>query len=341
MLLICSCFCLHAQEYKEDLKTANKEIYLLTDSLWSLEKLYLSKSIDEKTYLAGSGELLNALSAMAYSNASNYTRQNEPNVSEIVGEIVPEIMQPESLEMFESVDTIPKENNMEGVVDYSPPRNPISLITGAGRRTTFKIRYGMFWNGLTQGNSLQNINYPNFKLGSSFHWLGELDLLLQTRLGKNKLSPWSIYYGIGLDNREFTQKDDPQQLTLNSQNKAAFIVPLIVPSSEKLEEATLNLSYFRIPVGFQFKKKKFAINVGSYLGFMTSHKQSLEYSTADGEEAELILDKEYNLEKTIYGLSASLGFKRVHVAFNYDLNTLFKANDQYEYNAWKIGLMIF
>lgn len=334
-LFLFSCFLtLHAQDQNEDLKSANKEIYLLTDSLWNLEKLYVNKSIDEKSYLKNSGELLNAISALAFSNASNYTRMNEPNISEVNGQIITQEPTPVPPQPKIVQDTVPKEQPMEDFKDYTPPRNPINLITGSGRRTTFKLRYGMFWNGLSQSSTQSGITYPKFKVWSSYCWFGEFDILLQTRLGKSNRGPWSLYYGIGWDYRKLTQKENVQQLTLKN-DKAEFY------TVEKVDKASLNLHYFRIPVGLQFKPNKLAINVGGYVGFITNHEQILEYTTSLDEKAELTLDKNYNFQKTIYGLSASIGYKHIHIGFNYDLSTLFKDNDQYKYNAWKIGLMIF
>lgn len=324
---------IHAQENIEDFSSANKEIYILTDSLWSVEKMYQSKAIDEKTYLAISGELLNAISTLAYSNASNYTR---PQPTEISQENSMETLNMEAIQIHTAVDTVPTEQNMEEMPEFTPPQTPINLITGSGRRTSFKIRYGMYWNGLSQGNKNSTIEYPEFKVWSSYCWFSEFDILLQTRLGKSNRGPLSLYYGIGWDIRQYTQKENPQQLSINQEDKAVFITPL-----EKLDKASLDVGYFRIPIGLQYKKHKMAINVGGYLGFLTRHSQTLESKTSIGEEEERTLDKNYNFTKTNYGISASIGFKHVHLAFNYDLNTLFKDNDDYEYNAWKIGLMLF
>lgn len=335
LFLNCCIYNLQAQEYEENLKTANMEIFFLTDSLWQIEKLYTSKIINESTYLKISGDLLNAISAVAYSNASNYTRPNEPNETEVVEEIVNEEMFADPVNIIDLTDTVPQDFSFEQGTDYNPPQNPITLITGSGRRTSFKIRYGLFWSGLTLNKEQSGVNYPDFKLWNSFCWFSEFDILLQTRLGASNRGPLTVYYGIGWDYRKLTQKDNALQLSLD-QEKASFTAP-----PNKLEEANLNLGYFKIPVGIQYKKKSLAINMGGYVGIMIRHKQSLEYKTSLDEVAELILDKDYNFEKTIYGLSASIGLKRLHLAFNYDLNTLFKKNDNFDYNAWKIGIMIF
>lgn len=331
IILFCFCWNLQAQNNTEDLISANKEIYLLTDSLWNLEKQYINRSIDEQTYLKISGELLNAISALAYSNASNYTRQLEEMNAQDGSPQVVDLPTPPARD---PQDTLPSDN-MEQMPDFNPPGNPIDLITGSGRRTSFKLRYGMFWNGLSQGTKNSTIEYPKFKLWSSYCWFSEFDILLQTRLGTSNRGPFSIYYGIGWDIRKYTQKENPQQLTLD-QDKASFEL-----LGETLDKASVEVSYFRFPVGLQYKKKKLVLNAGAYVGFLTNHEQTLEYKTSLGEEAELTLDKNYNFSKTNYGLSASLGYKRIHLAFNYDLNTLFKDNDDYKYNAWKIGLMIF
>ncbi len=330
IILLSFCWSLQAQDANEDLLSANREIYLLTDSLWNLEKMYIARSIDEKSYLKISGELLNAISALAYSNASNFTRLGE-KADEENG--MPQVVDLPDPSMGQQ-DTFPS-NNMEQMPDFNPPSNPIDLITGSGRRTSFKLRYGMFWNGLSQGTKNSTIDYPEFKLWSSYCWFSEFDILMQTRLGKSNRGPFSIYYGIGWDIRQYTQKKNPQQLSLNN-DKAVFVVP-----NPKLEKASMDVSYFRFPIGLQYKKKKLVLNAGGYFGFLTNHEQTLESTTALGEGSELTLDKNYNFTKTNYGLSASIGIKRIHIAFNYDLNTLFKNNDDYKYNAWKIGLMIF
>ncbi len=324
-----------AQDEKDDLKTANQEVFFLTDSLWQIEKMYVAGTIDEATYLKISGELLQAISAIAYSNASNYTRGNEPNATEIIEEIPVEEMNPETPVQEQNTEGMPAEPAMQEIPEFTPPQNPISLITGSGRRTSFKLRYGLFWSGISKGKENTGGVNPEFKLWNSFCWFGEFDILLQTRLGKSNRGPFSLYYGIGWDYRDYVQKKDPVQLTLEN-DKPVFIVP-----QNKLDKASLNLGYFRIPAGIQFKKQNFSINAGAYLGFMIRHDQILEYKTALNEEAELILDKDYKFEKTIYGLSASIGIKRLHLAFNYDLNNLFTKNDHYEYNAWKVGIMIF
>jgi hypothetical protein len=323
---------IHAQEEKDDLKTANQEVFFLTDSLWQIEKMYVAGRIDEATYPKISGELLQAISAIAYSNASNYTRGAEPNATEIIEEIPVEDPSMESSYMDIHTDTFPP---MEEMPEFKPPQTPMSMITGSGKRTSFKLRYGLFWSGVSKGKENSGAVNPEFKLWNSFCWFGEFDILLQTRLGKSNRGPFSLYYGIGWDYRDLVQKKDPVQLTIEN-DKPVFSTP-----QNTLDQASLNLGYFRIPAGLQFKKKNVSINAGAYLGFIIRHRQILEYKTSLDEEAELILDKDYHFEKTIYGLSASIGYKRLHLAFNYDLNNLFRKNDLYEYNAWKIGIMIF
>jgi hypothetical protein len=158
---------IHAQEEKDDLKTANQEVFFLTDSLWQIEKMYVAGRIDEATYLKISGELLQAISAIAYSNASNYTRGAEPNATEIIEEIPVEDPSMESSYMDIHTDTFPP---MEEMPEFKPPQTPMSMITGSGKRTSFKLRYGLFWSGVSKGKENSGAVNPEFKLWNSFCW---------------------------------------------------------------------------------------------------------------------------------------------------------------------------
>lgn len=323
-----------AQNPLQSLRDANKDLFQLSDSLKNLERLMSRGGIDTLQFVEMSGELLTQISSLAYSNYDNYARLDYFNAEETVappptpplGAMVDAVYQGQQ-------DTVPE--TMPDMPEFKAPMNPMSLITGSGRRTGFKLRYGMYWNGLSQGAKNAAINYPEFKTGSSFNWFGEFDILLQTKLGKNK-GPFSIYYGIGFDRRHFTQTDKVQILT-TSGDEAIFRRD----SVPNYEESTIHLGYLRIPVGLQFKKKKLAVNLGGYVGFLTSHAQSLEFNTADKEEANLFLDKNYDFTKTIYGISTSIGYNRIHIGFNYDLSTLFNKSKDYEYNAWRVGILLF
>ncbi len=228
-------------------------------------------------------------------------------------------------------DTVPEDDQMP---EMESGKSPMGLLSGSRKRTSVKIRYGMYWNGLSQGTKNASIQYPEFNSWSSYNWFGEFDILLQTKLGKIK-SPMSIYYGIGIDNRCFVQKKDVQKLSV-ANDKALFSKP-----TEKLDRSAIDLTYLRIPLGFQYRKKSFAINIGTYVGFNVGHQQILKYQTSDGEEAKLELDKDYDFTKTNYGISASIGYRSLHLGVNYDLNPLFKNSKDYDYKGWRIGLLIF
>lgn len=325
LLFMFSALYLIAQDQKP-LESQTFDVVLqLSDDFKRLKESFKRGEIDEETYKSRGRELLSQLSATSYEAYEKLTYEPVPttpadatfDVSDPVGGM--------------PSDTTPQDFEMP---DMSSGRSPMGLLSGNKKRTSFKIRYGMYWNGLKQGNKNASINYPDFNTGSSYNWFGEFDILLNTRLGGSK-SPLSIYYGIGWDNRCFVQKKDVQKLGI-ANGEATFSIP-----TEKLDRSKIELGFFRIPVGLQFKSKKFALNLGGYVGFNTSHSQTLEYTTADDEDAELQLDKDYDFTKTNYGLSASIGYKRIHIGVNYDLSPLFKNSDNYDFNAWRIGLLIF
>ncbi len=333
IIWVLSATMMSAQNPLQSLKEANKDLFQLSDSLRNLEQLLGRGGIDTLQFVESSGEILAQISSLAYSNYDNYARLDYFTPEEPASPPVPQ-MGAMADAVYQQQDTIP-ESGPENMPEFKAPMNPMSLITGSGRRTAFKIRYGMFWNGLSQASENKAISYPEFKTGKSFNWFGEFDILLQTKLGKNR-GPLSIYYGIGFDRRHFSQDENVQVLsTINKQ--ASFSLDSIT----KFEKSTLHLSYLRIPVGLQYKKNKLALNVGGYFGFLTAHEQSLEFKTANDEEALLFLDKNYDFTKTIYGISASIGYRRLHLGFNYDLNPLFDKSKDYDYKAWRIGLLIF
>ncbi len=300
----------------------NEELYALTDSLRSLDIRFKSGGMEQSQYLQLRAELLNHLGELAYSNYEEIALASATSSTET----------PDPVSMDHgSGDTIPE---FTPGPEFGSGKSPMGLLGGNKKRTSFKIRYGMYWNGLSSASTNSSINYPKWKTGSSYNWFGEFDILMNTRLGKEE-SPWSVYYGIGFDNRCFKQKDQVQQLYVES-DKAVFKTP-----AGKIDQAQIQLGFFRIPVGLQFKKNKFACNLGGYIGFNTYHEQILKYTESDGAKAELTLDKDYDFTKTIYGLSTSIGFNRIHVGFNYDLNSFFKNSENYEYNAWRIGILIF
>lgn len=299
-----------------------KELITLSDSLDALNLRLENGAIEREEYNLLAKELLSQISSLAYT-AYQYAEEDQ------MEEPVYEMTDPENPAMGN--DTIPEDF---GMPEMSGGRSPMGLLAGNKKRTSFKIRYGMFWNGLSSKNEVSGLSYPKFNTWSSYNWFGSFDILLNTRLGKSD-SPFSLYYGIGWDNRCFAQKKNVLQLRVDN-DKANFVDP-----ANTLDRAQIELGFFRFPLGLQFKKNKFAINLGAYIGLMTSHSQTLEYKTADGEEAELILDKNYDFSKTNYGLSASIGYKRLHLGINYDLNKFFKNSEDFEYNAWRVGLLIF
>ncbi|HEX5626109.1 MAG TPA: outer membrane beta-barrel protein [Saprospiraceae bacterium] len=322
--LICLCISLAAwsQEQVKDLKDANKELFQLTDSLKKIEKLLSSKKIDSISYLSMSGEVLYQMGNLAYSNYSKSYVVSEPDGGAMADDQNPG-----------GQDTVPDFGGGD-MPTFGGSNSPMDLIMGNGRRTSFKIKYSMFWNGLKQNNEAANITYPDFNIGKSFNWFGEFDVLLHTKLGKKK-GPFALYYGIGWDNRKFTHDENVQKL-ISVNDLARFSA---VDTS--LDQSSIRLGYFRIPVGLEYKAKKFKTSVGAYLGFLTSHKQELSYTTNQDEDAKLQLDKDYGFEKTVYGLSATIGTKRIGLTVNYDLSTLFKDNDDFDYNAWRIGITLF
>lgn len=313
-----------------NLMNYNYDVYTLSDSLKSIQRMLDNGLIDSTSYLEYNASVLWELNQVAFRNYDRFTRLDEVATPE---EEVQTTNESQDSSMDFNMDSIPEDPQTAEMPDFVPPNNPISLITGSGRRTSFKLRYGMFWNGLIQGKTQAGINYPEFNTGKSYNWFGEFDILMQTKLGKNK-GPFSIYYGIGFDNRHYSQSDHVQSLSLKN-DKPSFT------EFDSLDKSTLHLNYFRIPVGLQYKKSKLVFNLGAYIGFLTKHLQSLEYETAAEEEADLFLNKDYDFESINYGINTSIGYKRIHLAFNYDLNSLFKYNNDYDYNPWKIGIMIF
>lgn len=297
----------------------------LSDDFKKLKASFARGEIDEPTYKSRGREILSQLSATSYEGYEKLTYEPIPAPPADAPSDFSETAPPMPS------DTTPQDFEMP---DMGSGRSPMGLLSGNKKRTSFKIRYGMYWNGLKSGSQTASVTYPKFNTWSSYNWFGEFDILLNTRLGGSK-SKISLYYGIGWDNRCYVQKKDPLKLTVVNKEAQFSGTP------EKLDRSQIELSYFRIPLGLQFKSKKFAANLGGYVGFNTSHSQVLEYTTTEDEEAELRLDKDYDFTKTNYGLSASIGYKRMHIGINYDLSTLFKNSNDYEFNAWRVGLLIF
>ncbi|MBK9109824.1 MAG: outer membrane beta-barrel protein [Saprospiraceae bacterium] len=325
LLLMLSTLHLNAQDQKPLESPTFDVVVQLSDDFKRLKESFGKGEIDAATYKSRGREILSQLSASSYEGYEKLTYEPVPTTP---ADATIDVSDPG---MGMPSDTTPQDFEMP---EMGSGRSPMGLLSGNKKRTSFKIRYGMYWNGLKQGTKNASISYPKFNTWSSYNWFGEFDILLNTRLGGSK-SPFSIYYGIGWDNRCFVQKKDVQKLGV-ANGEATFTSP-----TEKVDRSKIELGFLRIPVGLQFKSKKFALNLGGYVGFNTSHSQTLEYTTADDEAAELQLDKDYDFTKTNYGLSASIGYKRVHIGVNYDLSTLFKNSNDYEFNAWRIGLLIF
>lgn len=298
------------------------ELLLLAEHYKGLGESFRKGELPVSEYRTKSRELLLQLGATSY---AVYEELNAADRQTPQDSSTPQTGMPEGQ------DTIPEASFPQS----GPGRTPGSLLRGNHKRTSVGIRYGMFFNGLALSESRDGVNYPDFSVGRSFNWFGEFDILLNTRLGKPN-GPLSIYYGIGWDNRCFVQKgDDVQRLILDG-DKASF-----APAAEQPDRVELRLRYFRFPLGLQAKTGKWAFNAGTYLGLRISHKQILEYETAEGEEASLTLDKNYDFNKVNYGLSASIGYKRIHLGFQYDLSKLFKNSVTFDYQPWRIGVMLF
>ena len=91
---------------------------------------------------------------------------------------------------------------------FSPMNIAGKVMTmNSGKRTTFHIQFGLYFNNWIESNPNPTTTPIKLNMWKSFNFFGDISLIWKTRLGKSN-SPIGIYYGIGVDNRQFTMKNN-------------------------------------------------------------------------------------------------------------------------------------
>ncbi len=217
---------------------------------------------------------------------------------------------------------------------FSPMNIAGKVMTmNSGKRTTLHLQFGLYFNNWIESNT--NPTTPPIKLNmwKSFNFFGDMSLIWNTRIGKME-SPISIYYGLGMDNRRFTLKND----FIDNFQDEILKSPL---DTLNYDQIRLSGSYLRLPLGVEIQIKKTKIKLGAYFGFRIKQTRYAWYQQ-NNQNIKIKIKDNYGLNKNNYGLSLSLGKKRTAVSFNYDFSELLVSPNEnhIELHPWRVGFVI-
>lgn len=328
-----------------------KLVSSLTDSMNQYTQWYFNGKIDTVLFLAQKEHFNNQIfnlivanSDLMYQLIDSINQDNYPKpIEELMDTTL--IIEPEySTEEITDSEQMDTQSDSSFQTPYPDiPRrsrtfSPMSMAgkvmtMNSGKRTTVHLQFGLYFNNWIESNP--NPTTPPIKLNmwKSFNFFGDISIIWKTRLGKSN-SPIGIYYGLGVDNRQFTMKNNFRDI-------------LQVEGSQPWRDQTaydqirLKGSYLSIPLGVQLQVKKIRISIGGYLGFRTKQTRYGWYQQND-QDIKVKIKDHYGLNKNNYGLSFSVGKNRSAVSFNYDLSKLIVSQNksQIDHHPWRVGLLL-
>lgn len=201
----------------------------------------------------------------------------------------------------------------------------------AGQRTSFSSHFGF---GPTFVSTISKVfdgtYYPEFKPFSS--WSSDLGLHVRSRLGGPKSQvgislglTWR-YLNIETDQGAFTRDMFPGEYRYTDGG-----------GNVDYRNTELNVHTLSIPLLLDFTGKKWGFAAGGFFGWRVGNSSEVDFK--DGKLlTDVTVRDEFGLNKTVYGLTAQLGHKRVRLYANYFLSNLFAENEPYDFRITQVGL---
>lgn len=323
----------------EQIKQNSLEIKKYSDSLQYYIQLLNLNKIDDISYQLSINRVSSELSKLSGSNFEiTYHIADSVYYAQYV---LPEPIQEDPIptanpsEMATPMDGLDTAN-----FDFKPKRNLTAtalqmVLPDPTRRTRmeFSIKFG--FNGSTINNNTNS--YPQFNIGQNFYFQ-YLGFGFKTRLG-NEHSRFSIRYGIGLDYLSLKQKDNIRILR-NVDDKPIFIDPK-TEGITNLDEYKIRLKYLKIPIGIQAKiSKKVKLHVNTFYNILVRERTYSRYSLDSKHDETITSEKDFKLNKNIFGMEYAISYKRINLFFEHSLNSILNNNSTDELKYYKFGIGI-
>ncbi len=232
-------------------------------------------------------------------------------------------------------DTGTKEENKKVTIDVSK-KNRKSL----GNFMDLNLSFGV--DQLLDQNKSASTLRPEVDMAKS--WYFDFGLMFKSKLsslGSNsRRTGLFLKYGLNFIWSEY-EMANKVELTLIDQ-KPVFIQSAPI-NSASVSKTSLHTTFLQIPLLLDLDTKHgkgFKFGIGGYGGIRLASKQKLFYDTQIGESVEQIRKSKYNLNDIQYGLTGTIGYRWLHVKWQYQLSSLFKDDATYDLRPVNIGLLI-
>ncbi len=199
----------------------------------------------------------------------------------------------------------------------------------AGQRTSFSSLFGFGPTFVSSQNEAAGTFYPEIKPFSS--WSTDLGLQFRTRLGGTNSNAG---LSLGLLWRYINIETDEAAFAKDASDAYVYGAP---SGNINYRNTELNVHTLSIPLLLDFTGKKWGFAAGGFFGWRVGNSSEVDFK--DGKLlTDVTVRDEFGLNKTVYGLTAQLGHKRVRLYANYFLSNLFAENEPYDFRITQVGL---
>ncbi|MEP7195348.1 MAG: outer membrane beta-barrel protein [Saprospiraceae bacterium] len=324
---------INAQTISDAIRQNNKQLKNYTDSLDYFDKLFNAKKIDLIHYQLSIGRLSSELSLLAGNNfeitypvvdSVTYANYQQETPTKDLTEF-----EEEKIEMDMPSDQ--KGSTKAPKIKMPMSARALGMINPTtNKRTKLGINVGIGFTSLLK--EVNDYNYPKIQIGDNFY-IQHVTLVIKTRLGGDQ-SKMKLRYGIGLDYVSLKQKEDFKNLQVLNDK------PIFVSSTSKdIQEVKLKTKFLKIPLGLDYKiSKKFNLRAGCFYNILLSSKEISEFEYSEDEEASVKIEKDFGLNKNVFGLEYAIGYKHFELYFEHSLNSLLNNKADADLTYFKFGL---
>jgi len=167
-----------------------------------------------------------------------------------------------------------------------------------------------------------------------------------TTVFSRKSPEYRLNYGVGLDLNILSIKDN--KIFSDAANQAQLVsTPLAIEKSNLVLSNLIfpvHFEYGKIDTDYEGKRAKYDLysgwnyGIGGFLGTKLSSGHGFKYSD-DGEDVSVSIQRKYNTENFLYGLSAYAGYGMFKLNVKYHLNSIFKSSNA-NGNILMVGVLL-
>lgn len=339
-LCICFSVLLFAQTNKEQrIKEIQEDIEIIIEQ----EKEDLKKEVDRIKQMQANKQISEAEAELLMNKAAEKSAESiekrvailERELSRLEGEMSEDLNDNDSGEAKMDGEREDVESDiLDGLKDLKNalPKKKKGKKYRNEARTTSQTVFGFGLNTLVSDHNLSSIQNNGLKVNNARFY--EWGITRKTRLMPNT-ALFNLKYGISLTYNN-----------LRPDNGNYYVITDNVTALSKHPFQLRNEPYFRtinlvLPLHFEFdfskkrvredmkyivSQKGWRIGVGGYGGINLRTKQKLEYKN-NNLTTEETTKGDYNVSKLVYGVSGYIGYRDFSLYSKYDLNPLFRNND--------------